>query len=165
MVPLVLGADHERGLRPGTENVAAIVGLGMACEIAGSDMATVAARVAALRDDLLQRLEAGVPGVMLNGHRTLRLPNTLNVRFPRVSGNAILAGAPEIAASTGSACHARSWHDCRRHCDDGQCAGSILAQRLSCVTPGRAAASRPKSRSSRRSVRAGCARIRRSGHG
>ena len=106
MVPLVLGADHERGLRPGTENVAAIVGLGMACEIAGSDMATVAARVATLRDDLLQRLEAGVPGVMLNGHRTLRLPNTLNVRFPRVSGNAILAGAPEIAASTGSACHA-----------------------------------------------------------
>jgi cysteine desulfurase len=106
MVPFVLGAGHERGLRPGTENVAAIVGLGMACEIAGSDMETVAARVAALRDDLWQRLESAVPGVMLNGHRTLRLPNTLNVRFPRVSGNAILEGAPEIAASTGSACHA-----------------------------------------------------------
>jgi cysteine desulfurase len=43
---------------------------------------------------------------MLNGHRELRLPNTLNVRFPRASGNAVLAGAPEIAASTGSACHA-----------------------------------------------------------
>jgi cysteine desulfurase len=106
MVPFLLGAGHERGLRPGTENVAAIVGLGMACEIAGSDMAAVAARVAALRDDLWQRLEAGVPGVMLNGHRTLRLPNTLNVRFPRVSGNTILEGTPEIAASTGSACHA-----------------------------------------------------------
>ena len=106
MVPFVLGAGHERGLRPGTENVAAIVGLGMACEIAGSDMETVAACVAALRDDLWQRLAAAVPGVMLNGHRTLRLPNTLNVRFPRVSGNTILQGAPEIAASTGSACHA-----------------------------------------------------------
>jgi cysteine desulfurase len=47
-----------------------------------------------------------VPGIQLNGHRTLRLPNTLNVRFPRVSGNAVLAAAPEIAASTGSACHA-----------------------------------------------------------
>jgi cysteine desulfurase len=102
----VLGAGHERGLRPGTENVAAIVGLGMACAIAASDMAIVAARVAALRDDLWQRLAAGVPGIKLNGHRTLRLPNTLNVRFPRVSGNEILAGAPEIAASTGSACHA-----------------------------------------------------------
>jgi cysteine desulfurase len=106
MVPFVLGAGHERGLRPGTENVAAIVGLGMACEIAASDMETVAARVCVLRDDLWQRLESAVPGLMLNGHRTLRLPNTLNVRFPRVSGNTILAGAPEIAASTGSACHA-----------------------------------------------------------
>jgi cysteine desulfurase len=106
IVPFTLGAGHERGLRPGTENVAAIVGLGRACEIAGSDMETVAARVTALRDDLWQRLEAGVPGVKLNGHRMLRLPNTLNVRFPRVSGNTILAGAPTIAASTGSACHA-----------------------------------------------------------
>ena len=106
IVPFALGAGHERGLRPGTENVAAIVGLGQACEIAGSDMETVAARVAALRDDLWQRLAAAVPGVMLNGHRTLRLPNTLNVRFPRASGNAILDGAPAIAASTGSACHA-----------------------------------------------------------
>jgi len=106
MVPFVLGAGHERGLRPGTENVAAIVGFGMACEIACSDMESVAARVAALRDDLWQRLEAAVPGVKLNGHRTLRLPNTLNVRFPRASGNTILQGAPAIAAATGSACHA-----------------------------------------------------------
>jgi cysteine desulfurase len=106
MVPFVLGAGHERGLRPGTENVAAIVGLGMACEVAGRDMEPVAARVAALRDDLWRRLEAAVPGVEINGHRVLRLPNTLNVRFPRASGNAILAGSPAIAASTGSACHA-----------------------------------------------------------
>ena len=106
MVPFVLGAGHERGLRPGTENVAAIVGLGRACAIAASDMETVAARVAALREDLWQRLESAVPGLMLNGHPTLRLPNTLNVRFPRVSGNTILEGAPAIAASTGSACHA-----------------------------------------------------------
>jgi len=106
MVPFVLGAGHERGLRPGTENVAAIVGFGMACEIACSDMESVAARVAALRDDLWQRLESAVPGVKLNGHRTLRLPNTLNVRFPRASGNTILQGAPAIAAATGSACHA-----------------------------------------------------------
>ena len=106
MVPFVLGAGHERGLRPGTENVAAIVGLGVACEIAGRDMEIVAARVAGLRDELWERLAAAVPGIQLNGHRTLRLPNTLNVRFPGASGNAILEGAPAIAASTGSACHA-----------------------------------------------------------
>lgn len=106
MVPFVLGAGHERGLRPGTENVAAIVGLGLACEIAGRDLAIVAERVTQLRDALWDRLAAAVPGIQLNGHRSLRLPNTLNVRFPGASGTAILQGAPEVAASTGSACHA-----------------------------------------------------------
>jgi cysteine desulfurase len=106
IAPFVLGAGHERGLRPGTENVAAIVGLGMACEIVGRDIETAARRIAGLRDDLWARLESAVPGIQLNGHPTLRLPNTLNARFPRASGNAILQGAPQIAASTGSACHA-----------------------------------------------------------
>ena len=164
MVPFVLGAGHERGLRPGTENVAAIVGLGMACEIAGSDMETVAARVAALRDDLWQRLEAAVPGVMLNGHRTLRLPNTLNVRFPSRlrqhnsggrPGNCRLhgLGLPRRGrkrfgrhSRNGHRCrrrdrfdsaHARSGHDCCRHGGGGRCACSILAHRLEFVTTGR----------------------------
>jgi cysteine desulfurase len=78
----------------------------MACEIASRDMDSVSTRLADLRDELWDRLESAVPGIQLNGHRSLRLPNTLNVRFPRASGNAILEGAPEIAASTGSACHA-----------------------------------------------------------
>ena len=51
------------------------------------------------------RLAADVPGLALNGHLELRLPNTLNVRFPGATGDAVLAGAPEVAASTGSACH------------------------------------------------------------
>jgi cysteine desulfurase len=106
IAPFVLGAGHERGMRPGTENVAAIVGLGMACEILGRDLETAARRIASLRDDLWARLESAVPGIQVNGHPTLRLPNTLNARFPRASGNAILQGAPQIAASTGSACHA-----------------------------------------------------------
>ena len=63
------------------------------------------ARTTGLRDLLRDRLAAGVPGLTLNGHRELRLPNTLNVRFPRTSGSAVLEGAPELAASTGSACH------------------------------------------------------------
>ncbi len=105
LAPLVLGADHERGLRPGTENVASIVGLGAACEAVGRDLDAAAARMRALRDELWERVAREVPGLALNGHRELRLPNTLNVRFPRASGTAVLAGAPEIAASTGSACH------------------------------------------------------------
>jgi cysteine desulfurase len=78
----------------------------MACEIARRDMEAVSTRLADLRNELWDRLESTVPGIQLNGHRSLRLPNTLNVRFPRASGNAILEGAPEITASTGSACHA-----------------------------------------------------------
>lgn len=105
LVPFALGASHERGLRPGTENVASIVGLGAACEAVGRDLDVVAARIQRLRDLLWERLAAGVPGLALNGHRELRLPNTLNVRFPRASGSAVLDGAPEVAASTGSACH------------------------------------------------------------
>ncbi len=105
LAPLVVGAGHERGLRPGTENVASIVALGVACEVLGRDLAASAKRIAALRDELWQLLAARVPGLTLNGHPTLRLPNTLNVRFPQVSGERLLSLAPEIAASTGSACH------------------------------------------------------------
>lgn len=105
IAPFALGAGHERGLRPGTENVASIVGLGAACEAVGRDLLAAASRVRALRDNLWSRLAAAITGIALNGHREERLPNTLNVRFPRASGSAVLAGAPEIAASTGSACH------------------------------------------------------------
>jgi len=104
--PFALGAGHESGLRPGTENVASIVGLGMACEIAGCDMQPTSAAMRRLSDELWAHLETSVPGIQLNGDRALRLPNTLNVRFPGVTGDAVLAAAPEIAASTGSACHA-----------------------------------------------------------
>jgi cysteine desulfurase len=104
--PFALGAGHERGLRPGTENVASIVGLGVACDRAARDLDVEGARVRALRDELWERLRAAVPGLALNGHLTERLPNTLNVRFPGVSGTAVLGGATGLAASTGSACHA-----------------------------------------------------------
>ena len=103
--PVLRGAGHEHGLRPGTENVASIVGLGVACEIATASLAKESARVQALRDGLWSLLQAQIPALALNGHETLRLPNTLNVRFPGVRGSAVLAVAPGIAASTGSACH------------------------------------------------------------
>jgi cysteine desulfurase len=105
LAPVVLGAGHERGLRPGTENVASIVGLGQACERARRDLDAESARQRGLRDALWERLRAAIPGIRLNGHPTDRLPNTLNVSFPGVRGSAVLAASPEIAASTGSACH------------------------------------------------------------
>jgi len=104
--PFLRGAGHEHGLRPGTENVASIVGLGVACEVTRRTVEGEAKRVRALRDELWERLRTRVPGLALNGHPEERLPNTLNVRFPGVSGSALLAATPEVAASTGSACHA-----------------------------------------------------------
>lgn len=103
--PLLLGAAHEHGLRPGTENVASIAGLGQACSIARRDLAETSRCTKRLRDLLWSRLNERVPGLELNGHPVKRLPNTLNVLFPGVSGNALLAACPAIAASTGSACH------------------------------------------------------------
>jgi len=104
--PFVLGAGHECGLRPGTENVAYIVGLGVACELASQGLDERAVRMKRLRDELWERLAAHVPGLGLNGDPVRRLPNTLSVRFPGASGNEVLAGATAVAASTGSACHA-----------------------------------------------------------
>jgi len=105
LAPLVVGGGHEGGRRPGTENVASIVGLGQACEVASRDLAEESARQRALRDRLHRALEAGVPALRLHGPREQRLPNTLNLGFPGASGSAVLAGCPELAASTGSACH------------------------------------------------------------
>jgi len=106
IAPQSLGGGHEQGLRSGTENVPYIVALGQACEIARKDGELANQRIRQLRDDLWDALNEKIPGLVLNGHPELRLPNTLNVRFPGVSGNILLAHAPEIAASTGSACHA-----------------------------------------------------------
>jgi len=104
--PLVHGAGHEGGRRAGTENVPWMVALGAAAALAHATLETEAARQQTLRDRLQQLLEEKAGGVTLNGHPTDRLPNTLNVRFAGIDGNALLAAVPEVAASTGSACHA-----------------------------------------------------------
>jgi len=103
--PFTRGAGHERGLRPGTENVASIVGLGVACESVATKLAARTAHLLSLRDQLWHLLTTAIPGVKRNGHDTEQLPNTLSVRFPRVRGTALLDATPEVAASTGSACH------------------------------------------------------------
>lgn len=102
--PLLRGGGHERGLRAGTLNVPGIVGLGAACAIAHAEMATESARVAQLRDRLLDGLRANLPGVTVNGSMQHRLPNNLHVSFDGVDGEALLVGISDIAVSTGSAC-------------------------------------------------------------
>jgi cysteine desulfurase len=109
LAPVLFGADQEHGLRPGTENVPAIVGIGAAARLARERLPDAPPRLRRLRDELHRLLEAGVPGLLLNGHPELRLPNTLHVSFPGVSGRALLAAAAEtVAASVGSACHAQA---------------------------------------------------------
>jgi cysteine desulfurase len=109
--PLVRGAGHERGLRAGTENVASIVGLGMACEIVREELAHEAPRLAALRDRFEALLAAGFPALVRHGHPTDRLPNTASVAFPGADANALLALlADEVAASAGAACHTGAVH-------------------------------------------------------
>lgn len=103
--PILFGAGHERGLRPGTENVPHIVGLGAAAELARGRLPASADRLRARRDELHRRLSAAIPDLILNGHPEERLPNTLNVAFPGVSGRALLGRASSVAASVGSACH------------------------------------------------------------
>jgi len=106
LAPLIRGAGHERGLRAGTENVASVVGLGLACELAAADLAAEAPRLAALRDRLEAGLAAGVPGLIRHGHPELRLPNTASVAFPGFDANLLLSRlADEVAASAGAACH------------------------------------------------------------
>lgn len=105
--PLQVGAGHEHGLRPGTENVPFVVGLGAAARLARERLPELRAILTKLRDQLHTRLQAEIPGLALNGHNEARLPNTLNISFPDVSGHELLAAAAQdVAASTGSACHA-----------------------------------------------------------
>jgi cysteine desulfurase len=105
IAPIQFGAGHEGGLRPGTENVPHLVGLGAAAVLAKQRLPTITDRLRRQRDALQARLDAGIPGLALNGDRDERLPNTLNLSFPGVSGRELLARTPEIAASVGSACH------------------------------------------------------------
>jgi cysteine desulfurase len=103
---LLYGGHHQRGFRPGTENVVGIVGLGKAAEISLMSLAEDAARVSALRDKLQQGLIERVPQSRVNGGAALRTPNTTNLVFPGVEGEALLIALDlkGLACSTGAAC-------------------------------------------------------------
>lgn len=98
------GGGHERGMRSGTLNTAGIVGLGAAAAIAAREGPTSTERVRALRDQLQHELEDLAAPVILNGHAVSRLPGTLNLSFPGADADAVMAGAPDVAIATGSAC-------------------------------------------------------------
>ncbi|MHB8972001.1 MAG: cysteine desulfurase family protein [Pirellulaceae bacterium] len=124
--PVMHGAGHEKGLRPGTENVPHIVGLGVAALLAAKELENGPAedsgpdsggagsgesenqgeRLAKLRDRLCDTLRQAIgKRLVVHGEQVARLPNTLSVNFPQVLGSELLARIPEICASTGAACH------------------------------------------------------------
>lgn len=101
--PQIHGGGHERGLRSGTLNAPAIIGFGVACEIAAREMGAEAVRLKGLRDTLETSL-LEINGAHLNGHAEKRLPNTSNISFPGMDGSLLVALLGDIAVSNGSAC-------------------------------------------------------------
>lgn len=105
-VPFMVGGHQEHGRRGGTENVAGVIGLGKACELAGQHIKDENTFVKGLRDKLEEGLLSIIPNAILNGHKQDRLPNTCNVSFEYIEGESILLHLDRfgICASSGSAC-------------------------------------------------------------
>ena len=103
---LLYGGHHQRGFRPGTENVAGIVGLGKAAELARLSLAEDAARISALRDRLEQGILSRIPDGRANGSGAPRTPNTSNITFSGIEGEALIIALDlrGLACSTGAAC-------------------------------------------------------------
>jgi cysteine desulfurase len=108
--PIIQGGGQERGLRSGTENIPAIVGMGKAAEIAKAEMKTEGQRLSQLRDQLVKRILESVPASFLNGHPTQRLPNNASLRFSYVEGESLILSLDMlgIACSSGSACTSKT---------------------------------------------------------
>ena len=104
LAPSLCGGGQERGLRSGTHNVPGIVGLGVACEVAGREREAESARLAVLRDRLQEGLEREIEELVVNGDVDNRLPHNLSVSIPNVDGEALLLSLDDVAVSSGSAC-------------------------------------------------------------
>jgi cysteine desulfurase len=106
LAAILTGGKHERNRRAGTENVPAIVGLGVAARLAAQKLQTDAVQIGALRDRLEREVLAAVPGTAVNGARDPRVPNTTNLSFEGVEAESLLIALDleGIAVSTGSAC-------------------------------------------------------------
>ena len=104
IVPISSGGGQERGLRAGTQNTQAIVGFGLAAEIAMKEQSSDVARIGQLARELMTEIRTGLPDVHLNGDNADRLSNTLNLRFAGADAEAVMAWMPDILVSAGSAC-------------------------------------------------------------
>ena len=104
LTPLFSGGGQERGLRSGTLPAPLIVGFGLACRLAQAEMTVDAARIGALRDALLAALQAALPGLVVNAHRSARIAGNLNLTFPHTTAADLMAAIPDLCVSTGSAC-------------------------------------------------------------
>lgn len=102
--PLLRGGGQERGLRPGSPNLPGAAGLAAALALAADRLVDDSERMARLRDRLEARLHDAIDGLTVNGAAAPRLPNTSNLSFEGIDGNALLASLPDVAVSTGSAC-------------------------------------------------------------
>lgn len=103
LAPQLFGGGQEQGLRPGTLNVPAIVGLGKACEICSGEMTNEGIRLGGLRDFLEKELR-NLDGVMVNGGKTSRLPHMTNLTFQGIDGSKLIRTLKHLAVSQGSAC-------------------------------------------------------------
>jgi cysteine desulfurase len=110
IVPLIHGGEQENNRRASTENVAGIVGFGKAAELAKLELKVESTRIAAMRDRLVNSLEKNIDEIQLNGHRTRRLPNNINLTVAYTEGESIVLNLDlkGICASTGSACTSSS---------------------------------------------------------
>jgi cysteine desulfurase len=104
LAPLFSGGGQERGLRSGTLPAPLIVGLGEACRLAAAEMEEEARRIRELRARLLDRLRAAIPGLRVNGSMAARIPGNLNLTFPGTAAADLMARAPALCVSSGSAC-------------------------------------------------------------
>jgi len=104
LTPLFSGGGQERGLRSGTLPTPLVVGLGLACELAGREMDADNARITALRDRLAARLDALTPGIVRNGSEIARIAGNLNLTFPAARAADLMRRSPDLCVSTGSAC-------------------------------------------------------------
>ncbi|HET6461756.1 MAG TPA: cysteine desulfurase family protein [Syntrophales bacterium] len=108
--PILYGGEQENGIRSGTENVASIAGLGMACEVARRTVSASMKRIGKLRDALQERISASIQDLTINGHPASRLPGVLSISVPGIAAELIVRNldARGIAVSAGSACTSHS---------------------------------------------------------
>ena len=106
--PIFFGGGQEKGIRPGTQPVPLIVGFGKACDISYHKIESESKKILTLRNLLIKKIKSEIPDTVINGCINKRLPGNINLTFPTLRGQSIIASVPSIAISSGSACTSSS---------------------------------------------------------